>query len=90
MAKILVCGAGGFIGGHLTKSLMKSNSLVCADIKPMELWFQQSDKNKNLQLDLKEYENCLEATQGVDHVYNLACNMGGMGFIQNNKALQSA
>ena len=50
--KILVVGAGGFIGGHLTKSLMKSNSLVCADIKPMELWFQQSDKNKNLQLNL--------------------------------------
>jgi len=86
MDKILVCGGGGFIGGHLAKSLMKNNSLVCADIKPMELWFQQSDKNKNLQLDLKEYENCLEATKGVDYVYNLACNMGGMGFIENNKA----
>jgi len=86
MSKILVCGGGGFIGGHLTQSLMKNNSLVCADIKPMELWFQQSDKNKNLQLDLKEYENCLEATKGVDYVYNLACNMGGMGFIENNKA----
>ena len=86
MSKILVCGGGGFIGGHLTQSLMKNNSLVCADIKPMELWFQQSDKNKNLQLDLKEHENCLEATEGVDYVYNLACNMGGMGFIENNKA----
>ena len=86
MATILVCGGGGFIGGHLTHSLMKNNSLVCADIKPTELWFQISDKNKNLKLDLKEYENCLEATKGVDYVYNLACNMGGMGFIENNKA----
>ena len=57
MPKILVCGGGGFIGGHLTQSLMKNNSLVCADIKPMELWFQQSDKNKNLQLNKYFYHN---------------------------------
>ena len=86
MSKILVCGAGGFIGGHLTQLLMRDNSIVCADIKPMELWFQLSDKNKNITLDLKEYENCLKVTEGVDYIYNLACNMGGMGFIENNKA----
>jgi nucleoside-diphosphate-sugar epimerase len=59
---------------------------VCADIKPLETWFQIFDSNKNFSLDLKEYENCLEVTKGVDFIYNMACNMGGMGFIENNKA----
>lgn len=85
--KVLVAGAGGFIGGHLTNHL---NSLgyevVCADIKPKEFWFQINEKNENLSLDLKEYENCLEVSKNVDHVFNMACNMGGMGFIENNKA----
>tara|TARA_B110000977_G_scaffold200106_1_gene289483 strand:+ start:500 stop:1498 length:999 start_codon:yes stop_codon:yes gene_type:complete len=85
--KILVCGAGGFIGGHLVKDLMKSGyEVVCADIKPLELWFQFFEENKNYSLDLKEYENCLKVTEGVDYIYNMACNMGGMGFIENNKA----
>jgi len=84
--KILICGAGGFIGGHLTNKLMENNTLVCADIKPYEYWFQSFDKNKNYSLDLKEYENCLKVTEGVKYVFNLACNMGGMGFIENNKA----
>ena len=87
MSKYLVCGAGGFIGGHLVKDLIKSgNEVVCADIKPMEYWFQFYDTNKNYSLDLKEYENCLKITEGVDYIYNMACNMGGMGFIENNKA----
>tara|TARA_B100000787_G_C16181407_1_gene292048 strand:- start:79 stop:1074 length:996 start_codon:yes stop_codon:yes gene_type:complete len=85
--KYLVCGAGGFIGGHLVNDLMKSgNEVVCADIKPKEYWFQIFDSNKNFSLDLKEYENCLKVTEGVDYIYNMACNMGGMGFIENNKA----
>ena len=85
--KYLVCGAGGFIGGYLVDSLMKEgNKVVCADIKPKEYWFQIFDKNKNFSLDLKEYENCLKVTEGVDYIYNMACNMGGMGFIENNKA----
>ena len=84
--KILIFGAGGFIGGHLTNKLMENNTLVCADIKPYEYWFQSFDKNKNYSLDLKEYENCLKVTEGVKYVFNLACNMGGMGFIENNKA----
>ena len=85
--KYLVCGAGGFIGGYLVDSLMKEgNEVVCADIKPKEYWFQIFDKNKNFSLDLKEYENCLKVTEGVDYIYNMACNMGGMGFIENNKA----
>ena len=87
MNKFLIAGAGGFIGGHLSSSLKKEGlDLVCADIKPKELWFQLNEENENFSLDLKEYENCLRVTKGVDYVYNMACNMGGMGFIENNKA----
>lgn len=87
MAKYLVCGAGGFIGGHLVKNLMsEGHELVCADVKPIEYWFQIFDENKNYSLDLKNYDNCLKVTSGVDYIYNMACNMGGMGFIENNKA----
>ena len=83
----LVCGAGGFIGGHLVSSLLKEgHQVIAADIKPLEYWFQLFEVNKNYSLDLKEYENCLRVTDGVDYVYNMACNMGGMGFIENNKA----
>ena len=85
--KYLVCGAGGFIGGHLVSRLLsQGHEVVCADIKPKELWFQLFEKNKNFSLDLKEFENCLKVTEGVDYIYNMACNMGGMGFIENNKA----
>lgn len=85
---VLICGAGGFIGGSLVANLVKENNynIICADIKPLEYWFQFFDHLENFSLDLKEYENCLKVTQKVDHIYNMACNMGGMGFIENNKA----
>ena len=87
MSKFLVCGAGGFIGGHLVKRLMdQGHQVVCADIKPLEYWFQIFEKNQNFSLDLKEYDNCLKVTESIEFVYNMACNMGGMGFIENNKA----
>jgi len=85
--KYLVCGAGGFIGGHLVKNLMdEGHEVVCADIKPLEYWFQIFENNQNFSLDLKSYDNCLKVTKNVDYIYNMACNMGGMGFIENNKA----
>ncbi len=86
--KILICGAGGFIGGHLVTHLLqdKSNKIVCVDIKPKENWFQIYDQNENYSLDLKDFNNCLKVTENIDYILNMACNMGGMGFIENNKA----
>lgn len=85
----LVCGAGGFIGGHLVKSLMASgiNVIRAVDVKPLEGWHQRTEGVENLSLDLKDKESCLRAADGVDLVYQLAADMGGMGFIENNKAL---
>ena len=87
MEKYLIAGAGGFIGGHLIKRLIDSGKKVRAvDLKPLDLWFQKFDNVENYSLDMQEYENCLKMTKGIDFVFNLACNMGGMGFIENNKA----
>ena len=84
---IMVAGAGGFIGGHLIKKLLNDGyNVVGVDIKPLEYWFQKFAKVKNFSLDLNDYNNCLTVTKGIDAIFNLACNMGGMGFIENNKA----
>ena len=86
--KILVVGAGGFIGGHLTNRLLKDgNSLIAVDIKPKEYWFQEFDTAENYySMDMKDISNCRKVTKNIDYVFNMACNMGGMGFIENNKA----
>ena len=86
--KILIVGAGGFIGGHLTKKLLENkNSIIAVDIKPKEYWFQDFEEVKNYyQTDMKNIENCRKVTKNIDYVFNMACNMGGMGFIENNKA----
>jgi GDP-D-mannose 3', 5'-epimerase len=85
---ILICGAGGFIGGHLVNYFRNKGNfnIVCVDIKPLEYWFQTFDNTSNFSLDLKDYENCIKVTKNIDYVFNMACNMGGMGFIENNKA----
>ena len=85
--QILVCGAGGFIGGHLVKNLQARGfrGIRAVDLKPLDQWFQVTDGVENLSLDLKEKRNCLIATRDIDHVYQLAADMGGMGFIENNK-----
>ena len=86
--KVLIVGAGGFIGGHLvSKILDNGNSVVATDIKPKEYWFQDFDNVENhYATDMKDISNCRKVTQGADYVFNMACNMGGMGFIENNKA----
>tara|TARA_B100000965_G_scaffold403140_1_gene430596 strand:- start:260 stop:1258 length:999 start_codon:yes stop_codon:yes gene_type:complete len=88
MKKVLICGAGGFIGGHLTKYFLNQENykIICVDVKPLEYWFQIFDKNENYSLDLKDYQSCLKVSKNVDYIFNMACNMGGMGFIENNKA----
>ncbi len=85
----VVCGAGGFIGGHLVKGLIANgvNVVRAVDVKPLEEWYQVTDGVENLSLDLKDKENCMTAAEGVSMVYQLAADMGGMGFIENNKAL---
>jgi GDP-D-mannose 3',5'-epimerase len=86
--KIVVCGAGGFIGGHLAADLLRQGVTVRGvDVKPLEEWFQLFPEAENLQLDLREKDACEEAVAGADIVYNLASDMGGMGFIEHNKAL---
>ena len=87
MKKILVTGAGGFIGGHLVKELLnKGYSVRAVDIKPFEEWYQIFNDVENHQLDMAIKENCFKMTNGVSEVMNMACNMGGMGFIENHKA----
>jgi nucleoside-diphosphate-sugar epimerase len=85
---IVVCGAGGFIGGHLVSVLLKQGHQVRAvDIKPLDDWYQLFPQAENLQLDLSRKDACERALRGASEVYNLAADMGGMGFIENNKAL---
>jgi len=87
MKKIVVAGAGGFIGGHLAKELLeKGHQVRAVDIKPLNEWYQVFPEADNLVLDLRLKENCYQAVNGYNEVFNLAADMGGMGFIENNKA----
>lgn len=85
---IVVTGAGGFIGGHLVADLVKKGHKVRAiDKKPLTDWWQKTPGVENHSLNLESLEHCRTACQGAKHVYNLAADMGGMGFIEHNKAL---
>ncbi len=83
--RVLVTGAGGFIGHHLVTFLKRRGYWVRgADLKYPEV--TATDADEFLLLDLRKWENCLEASRGVGEVYALAADMGGMGFISNHHA----
>ncbi len=87
MKTIVVAGAGGFIGGHLTKALnAMGHNVRAVDIKPLNKWYQIDPGVENLVLDLRAKQNCYQAVNGCTEVYNLAADMGGMGFIETHKA----
>ena len=86
---IVVAGGGGFIGGHLVAAFRQQGytRVRAVDVKPLDEWYQRFDDVENLQLDLNLREDCEIAAKDADEIYNLAANMGGMGFIETNKAL---
>ncbi len=86
---VLIAGAGGFIGGWLVRHLTEQGytNLRAIDIKPVDEWYQVQPGVPSFASDLRSLEACNEAVRDVKHVYNLACDMGGMGFIEANRAL---
>jgi GDP-D-mannose 3',5'-epimerase len=86
---VVVVGAGGFIGGHLVADLLRQGHgrVRAIDVKPLDEWFQLSSEADNRVLDLRDRGACNEAARGTTQVFNLASDMGGMGFIEANKAL---
>jgi nucleoside-diphosphate-sugar epimerase len=86
---VVVAGGGGFIGGHLIADLLRRGhtNVRAVDIKPLDDWWQRFPQVENRSMDLRLRKNCDAALDGAREVYNLAADMGGMGFIENNKAL---
>jgi len=84
---IIVCGAGGFVGGNLVRFLEEKEytRIRAIDVKPQDQWFQISDTADNLVLNLESIDNCRRVVDGARWVFNLAANMGGIGFIEGNK-----
>lgn len=86
--RYLVAGAGGFIGGHLVRSLLEKGDVdvVAVDCKPLNEWEQLFNGATNVVADLREADACRNVVSDVSHVVNLAADMGGMGFIESHKA----
>jgi GDP-D-mannose 3', 5'-epimerase len=89
MESVLVTGAGGFIGGHLVARLRHEGveRIRALDVKPLERWHQVFPDVESISGNLELLDECRKAVDGVDTVFNMAADMGGMGFIENNKAL---
>src|SRR6478672_11922692 len=85
---VVVTGAGGFIGGHLVKVLQQRGHtrLRAVDVKPLAEWYQKHPGVENQVGDLARLEPCRAAAKGARMIYNLAADMGGMGFIETHKA----
>ena len=85
---VIVAGGGGFIGGHLVGALLAAGRAVrCVDRKPIADWYQAHEGAENVVADLQERAACMAACEDMHECYQLAADMGGMGFIENNKAL---
>ncbi|WP_067434071.1 NAD-dependent epimerase/dehydratase family protein [Nocardioides jensenii] len=85
---VLVAGGGGFIGGHLVADLLRQGKTVrSVDVKPQSEWYQVHPDAQNVVGDLSLLDTAMTSTAGAEEVYMLAADMGGMGFIENNKAL---
>ncbi|HKH73947.1 MAG TPA: NAD-dependent epimerase/dehydratase family protein, partial [Vicinamibacterales bacterium] len=85
---VLVTGAGGFIGGHLVAELRRRGHrrIRAVDIKPFDEWYQMFDDVENRSVDLRDIGACHQSASGTRYVFNLAADMGGMGFIELHKA----
>lgn len=88
MGRILVTGAGGALGGHLVKRLLDDgNEVRAVDIKGMDFWWQRDDRANIWEgVDLRNQDACEAVTEGMDRVFNLAADMGGMGYIETHRA----
>ena len=85
---VVVAGGGGFIGGHLVQRLREEGftQVRSVDVKPLSEWYQIVPGVENMVLDLMQLEACRQAAAGAHDIYNLACDMGGIGFIELNKS----
>ena len=83
--RVLVTGAGGFIGHHLVRYLTERNYWV-RGVDLVYPAYELTAADEFVRCDLRSWDNCLRATEGIDEVYALAANMGGIGFIETNKA----
>ena len=85
---VVVTGAGGFIGGHLVAELKRRGheGIRAVDIKPLGRWYQEHQDVENVSADLREKDACHAASEDASYVFNLAADMGGMGFIETHKA----
>src|SRR6476661_1675256 len=87
--KVVICGGGGFIGGHLAGDLIRKGfkNVRVVDVKDKSHWYQVHPEAENIVADMNLRDAAFNAVKGMDVVINLACNMGGMGFIEKNKGL---